>query len=118
MKCGRGKREKPREKPTQTPLRPPRHPHGGTETRTRDPSGGRRASNRLRHEAAFSTYYNYVIINCNIFLLTYLISMLYCTFYEMWSERSTKSFRTLTLTCKQINHTPTPFTFVQQQWSC
>ena len=25
---------------------------GVTETRTRDPSGGRRASNRLRHEAA------------------------------------------------------------------
>ena len=38
--CGRGKREKPREKPTQTPFRPPRNPHGVTETRTRDPSGG------------------------------------------------------------------------------
>ena len=50
--CGRGKREKPREKPTQIPFRPPRNPHGGTETRTRDPSGGRRAANRLRHEAA------------------------------------------------------------------
>ena len=50
--CGRGKREKPREKPTQTPFRPPRNPHGVTETRTRDPSGGRRAPNRLRHEAA------------------------------------------------------------------
>ena len=50
--CGRGKREKPREKPTQTPFRPPPNPHGGTETRTRDPSGERRASNRLRHEAA------------------------------------------------------------------
>ena len=49
---GRGKREKPREKPTQTPFRPPRNSHGGTETRTRDPSGGRRAANRLRHEAA------------------------------------------------------------------
>ena len=47
---GRGKREKPREKPTQTPFRPPRHPYGVTETATRDPSGGRRASNRLRHE--------------------------------------------------------------------
>ena len=45
---GKGKREKPREKPTQTPFRPPRNTHGGTETRTRDPSGGRRASNRLR----------------------------------------------------------------------
>ena len=40
---GKGKREKPREKPNQTPFRPPRNPHGGTETRTRDPSGGRRA---------------------------------------------------------------------------
>ena len=50
--CGRGKREKPHEKPTQTPFRPPRNPHGGTEMRTRDPSGGRRAPNRLRHEAA------------------------------------------------------------------
>ena len=48
---GRGKREKPCEKPTQTPFRPPRNPHAGTETRTRDPSGGRRAPNRLRHEA-------------------------------------------------------------------
>ena len=50
--CDRGKREKPREKPTQTPFRPPRNPHGVTETRTRDPSGGRWAPNRLRHEAA------------------------------------------------------------------
>ena len=53
--CGRGKREKPREKPTQTPFRPPRNPHGGTVTQTRDPSGGRRASNRLRHEAAYES---------------------------------------------------------------
>ena len=50
--CDRGKREKPREKPTLTPFRPPRNPHGVTETRARDPSGGRRAPNRLRHEAA------------------------------------------------------------------
>ena len=49
---GRGKREKPSEKPTQTPFRPRRNPHGVTETRTRDPRGGRRAPNRLRHEAA------------------------------------------------------------------
>ena len=53
--CGRGKREKPREKPTQTPFRPPRNPHGATETRTRDTSGGRRAPNRLCHEAASKT---------------------------------------------------------------
>ena len=43
----------PREKPSQTPFRPPQNPHGGTETRTQGPSGGRRASNRLRHEAAY-----------------------------------------------------------------
>ena len=39
--CGRGKREKLREKRTQIPFRPPRNPHGGTETRTRDPSATR-----------------------------------------------------------------------------
>ena len=43
-------------KPTQTSFRPPRNPHGVTETRTRDPSGGRRAANRLRHEAAYFLY--------------------------------------------------------------
>ena len=52
--CGRGKREKP----TQTPFRPPRNPHGVTEMRTRDPSGGRRAPNRLRHEAALRAYFD------------------------------------------------------------
>ena len=60
--CGRGKREKSREKPTQTPFRPPRNPHGGTEMLTRDPSGGRRAFNRLRHEAAFALYILVLII--------------------------------------------------------
>ena len=55
--CGSGKREKPREKPTQTPFRPPRNPHGVTETRTRDPSGRRRAPNRLRQEAAYICKY-------------------------------------------------------------
>ena len=71
---GRGKREKPREKPTQTLFRPPRYPHGLTEMRTRDPSGGRRAPNRLRHEAALSviikvfftidfSYFNTVSVN-------------------------------------------------------
>ena len=53
MKFGRGKREKPREKPTQTPFRPPQNPHGVTE-RTRDPSGGMRATNRLRHEVTLN----------------------------------------------------------------
>ena len=60
--CGRGKREKPREKPTQTPLRQPRNPHGGTETRTRDSNGERRASNRLRHEAASISSLFYISI--------------------------------------------------------
>ena len=62
--CGRGKREKPCEKPTQTPFRPPRNPHGGTETRTRDPSGGRRAPNRLRHDAAWSVeQFSNILVN-------------------------------------------------------
>ena len=52
--CDRGKREKPREKPTQAPFHPPQNPHGVTETRTRDPSCGRRATKHLRHEAIFS----------------------------------------------------------------
>ena len=47
-----GKREKPHEKPTQTPVHPPENPHGVTEARTRDPSGGRQAPKCLRHEAA------------------------------------------------------------------
>ena len=51
---GRGKREKPREKPSQTPFCPPRNPRGETKMRTRDPSGGRRAANRLRHEATYA----------------------------------------------------------------
>ena len=42
------------ENPTQIPFRPTRNPRGVTEMRTRDPSGGRRAPNRLRHEAAES----------------------------------------------------------------
>ena len=49
--CNTRKRGKPRENSTQTPFRP-RNPHGVTETRTRDPSGGRRASNRLRNGIA------------------------------------------------------------------
>ena len=52
--CGRGKLKKPWEKPTQTSFHPPRNPHGVTETRAQDPSGGRRAANCLRHEAATS----------------------------------------------------------------
>ena len=44
-----GKWEKPLEKPTQAPFPPSRNLHG--ETRTWDPSGGRWASNRLRHGA-------------------------------------------------------------------
>ena len=53
MKFVLGKTGETPQKPTQTPFRPPRNPHGVTETRTRDPSGGRRAPNRLRHEAAY-----------------------------------------------------------------
>ena len=49
---GKEKRKKPRRKPPQTPFRPPRNPDGVTETRARDPSGGRGAPKRLRHEAA------------------------------------------------------------------
>ena len=46
--CGRRKREKSREKLIQTPFR---NPHGVTEMRTRDLSGGRLASNSLHHGA-------------------------------------------------------------------
>ena len=35
------------------------NPHGVTETRTLDPSGGRRAPNRLRHETAHKTNTNF-----------------------------------------------------------
>ena len=70
--CGRGKREKPREKPTQTPFRPPRNPRGETETRTRDPSGGRRAANRLRHEAA---WFLYTSTNFNAFYFLHLFDV-------------------------------------------
>ena len=59
---GRGKREKPREKPTQTPFRPPRNPHGVTEMQTRDPSGGRRASNCLRHETSLIMGQDYFLL--------------------------------------------------------
>ena len=38
--------------PTLTPFRSLRNPHGESETRTRDPSGGRRATNRLGHGTA------------------------------------------------------------------
>ena len=55
----------PREKPTQTPFRPPQNPHGVTETRTRDPSGGRQAPNRLCHKAAHAcigpTFYDKIL---------------------------------------------------------
>ena len=62
--CGRGKQEKPRENPSQTLFPLPRNTHGQIETRTRDPSGWRRAPNRLRHGAArvndYNKYINYV----------------------------------------------------------
>ena len=79
--CGRGKREKPREKPIQIPFRPPRNPHGVTETRTRDTSGGRRAPNRLRHEAALLEHIQQVFeLFSNIF--TYRIE----TFVIPWDQ--------------------------------
>ena len=56
--CDSGNREKPCEKPTQTPFRPPQNPHGRTEMWTRDPSGGKRASNCLRHKAAYTYIYD------------------------------------------------------------
>ena len=49
---GREKLEKPWEKHNSIPFRPPWNPHGVTETRTRDPSGGKQATNRLRYGAA------------------------------------------------------------------
>ena len=61
-----------------TQFRPPRNPHGVTETRTRDPSGGKRGSKRLRHGAA-DCYHNDRIIDyyhCNriiVFLQLYKI---------------------------------------------
>ena len=39
------------------------NPHGMTETRTRVPSGGRRAFNRLRHEAAYIAYYIHILVH-------------------------------------------------------
>ena len=57
---GRGKREKSQGKPTHTPVRLPRNPHGVTETRTRNSSGGRRPPNSFRHGAANFIYY-YII---------------------------------------------------------
>ena len=39
-------------KSTQIPFRPPRNPRGGTEMRTQNPNGGRRAANCLHHRAA------------------------------------------------------------------
>ena len=52
--CGRGKRDKvPREK-LASQFHTPRNPHGLTETRNRDPNGGRLETNRLRHGGTIS----------------------------------------------------------------
>ena len=52
----------------------PRNPHGVTETRTRDPGDGRRAPNRLRHEAAESRILP-VIYSCGVCIeVTRLVS--------------------------------------------
>ena len=57
--CCRGKREKPREKPTQTskPTWSDRDANSG-------PSGGRRAPNRLRHEAVPPG--SFTLITCSL----------------------------------------------------
>ena len=49
--CGRGKGEKLGRKPTQSPFCPSRNTRAVTEKWTRNPSGGRRATNRLSHRA-------------------------------------------------------------------
>ena len=56
MKFVAGETGETREKRTQNPFRSPRNSHGVTEARTRDPSGGRQASNRLRHGATGYIY--------------------------------------------------------------
>ena len=94
--CGRGKREKPREKPTLTPFRPPRNPHGVIETRTRDPSSGRRAPNRLglRHEAArdASMISNLFVSHCDIIFNVYL-------FFNNNNAVDQEFFNTRTIVC-------------------
>ena len=70
--CGRGKWEKPREKPTQTPFRPQRNPHGGTEKRTRDPSGGRRASNCLHNLIYDSLKFQTCVTDVQSFMRPYV----------------------------------------------
>ena len=58
-------------KPTQTSFRAPRTPNGVTDTRTRDPGGGRRAPNRLHHRTAFwltkCTAFYMVLAGCPCF---------------------------------------------------
>ena len=71
--CGRGKREKLRETPIQTAIRPPRNLRGVTERRTRDPSVGRRATNRLCRGAPRP---NITATNLILFLLVFRIAWL------------------------------------------
>ena len=77
-------------KTTQTQFRPPRNPHGVTETRTRDPSGGMREVNRLHHGPT-SFYFSFTIIyrlyNCIKIIiaqmcLTILISFININYYK------------------------------------
>ena len=55
--------------------RTPLNPNVVTETRIRDPSGGRRALNRLRHEAAFN--YLILVVNINNIGFIYLLVCLF-----------------------------------------
>ena len=69
------------------PFRPPRSPLGVTEKRTRDPSGVRRASNRMRHEAASIYFYWYYIWNLSSGVI---FSSFYALFYYAWVMFQTK----------------------------
>ena len=72
----KGKLEKPREKSIQTPFLATRNPHEVTETRTRDSSGGRRASNRLHHGAVGVENINLIIYPIHARFLEREISVL------------------------------------------
>ena len=57
MKFVAGKNRRNSEKSLSSLISPTRNPNGVTETRILGPSGGRRASNRLRHGANFHIAY-------------------------------------------------------------
>ena len=84
--CGGGKREKPQKKPTQSLFRPPRNPHGATEMRIRNSSGGRRTINRLHRRAAQE--------NCRHHYLS----------SPIWTSASPRNFFQSSLFLAIINH--------------